>query len=128
MAKPRKLPARYPAITELAPLKALDKTKRGDERYCHLHRVLCKDLAHFLRCTTTEVKTLARKLEVLHVRRHNGNRQLWVTLAGAERIIILVRARQGATELLKQEQLTRLSGQRSRISLTTPATPREPGP
>lgn len=115
-------------MTELAPLKALDKTKRGQERHCHIHRVLCKDLAHLLSCTAAEVRTLARKLEVLHVRRHNGNRQLWVTLAGAERIIILIRARQGATELEKQERLTRLSGRRSRISLTTPATPREPGP
>jgi hypothetical protein len=95
----------------LDPDKLKPLLKRGDPRHRFGHgklkeqRVLCRELADYLRVHVADVSKLARKMQVLRVVWNaTGNRQLWVTWPGAERIIMLVRARQGQREIDRLER------------------------
>lgn len=92
---------------------------------------LARDLSNFLGVRVEEVIQMAGKMGVLRKRRltTHHNKGFFVTWQGAEKIMIIIRARQGEAEVRRIERSfirhDGPGGQPRRFARTSPATRRE---
>lgn len=92
-------------LTELKPLLP----KVHGRRRLRQQGILCLPLANYLRVHPAEVSDLGRKLGVLTKRWDDKNQLTWITWQGAEKIILIVRARQGAEEIARIESRSHIT-------------------